>query len=1022
MQVRTSIARCAAPAARIGRAALAVAAICVAATPTLADGIELWGADRYVQDGLIALFDGLENTAYGAQHSDTATQWSSIAGTVANLNFTFSGRNGSVGAWRPDGRYFDGNAKGTTSANITLGDVWTVQAAMTMDMNKQLTNKTSPASQYPIVFAADDDNISAYLNNNGSQTTTLILKDNYNKIGTRPSIASFGGRYLTVACDRTETQKTYFTQSVATLGDGTSNGSGNATVPALKYFIGGTDENHYAKGTMHSFRIYNRLLTDEEMAQNNEVDEVRFRGDGVIVCTQTDGLDGAEPCGFYKVDGSHTFSAPAEQIVGETTWRCVGYTLDIYDDVNDVWSSDGVNHQNELQYSYDSANGGRVRLKWQWTKKRAGYAWTGAGGDGKFSTLANWADLVEGTVATELPTSGQTLSFSAGVGGTLVNDLEGLGGAEIIFPVTAGQYTITSNGFVNVANVVNETSLVQTFSNTVAFASTYNVALAAAVDFAGGATATKPGDVSGAVGTRLVGDITFTEDWAMNASYIIPFGTRVTGKNVTGSGAALTIDQGGYAHFATIQPGKNNTVWRINLNVNGMLEVDGNVAYWNSGSGGSVQAVSSSAGTGVIKAKGFYKQGGKQHLTNIKHIKVGAGSATSNPIFGATYGSNMLHFYRDITIQAMGDIEFQSVLGSGSMAKENGGLCLEKGYTMTINTEDDDGNPHTVIWGCSFCVKSRNSSGTWGYSTGNVRLSKQGKGTLIMRNRCSITGSSGYVKEYHGYTDVRGGTLRVEEKGQLSVSALTIYSGGRFELGSGVVLPNNTTLRDGGNSIALEDGAQLKLTACSGDNAAISLGASAVLTGNVSLGTNSTVTGGAQAKISGNVVLGDCSTLTGVSKAEITGDVTLGNESVLTGAQGAVVWGNLTVGTNSVVSLLTKAVLNNDIEMGDGTILALDLDTTQEEGEPEFLPIGGVIKLPSGKATIKLTGDFTDENSDVISRKLGALSINTDVRNLKPDTTEVKFADGLHYRSKLKDEDGMLVFYAFKPKFHIIFK
>ena len=78
--------------------------------------------------------------------------------------------------------------------------------------------------------------------------------------------------------------------------------------------------------------------------------------------------------------------------------------------------------------------------------------------------------------------------------------------------------------------------------------------------------------------------------------------------------------------------------------------------------------------------------------------------------------------------------------------------------------------------------------------------------------------------------------------------------------------------------------------------------------------------------------------------------------------------------------------------------------------------------MPSGKATIKLTGDFTDENSDVISRKLGALSINTDVRNLKLDTTEVKFADGLHYRSMLKDEDGMLVFYAFKPKFHIIFK
>ena len=206
--------------------------------PPLPEGLERWGADRYVQSGLIAQFDGLENVAYGAQHSDTATQWTSITGTVSNLKFSFSGRNGSVGAWRPDGRYFDGNSKGATTANITLGDVWTVQATTTMNLNQQLTNKTSPASQYPIVFATSDDSISAYLNNNGSRTTTLIFKDNYNKISTRPTITSFGGRYLTVACDRTETTKTYFTQSTTALGGGTSNGSGNVTVPALQYCIG----------------------------------------------------------------------------------------------------------------------------------------------------------------------------------------------------------------------------------------------------------------------------------------------------------------------------------------------------------------------------------------------------------------------------------------------------------------------------------------------------------------------------------------------------------------------------------------------------------------------------------------------------------------------------------------------------------------------------------------------------------------------------------------------------------------
>ncbi len=210
----------------------AVAAIFAGTISALGDGIELWGSDKYVQEGLIAHFDGLENSAAGASHSDSVESWASIGGTASNLKFYFSGRNNSVGAWRPDGRYFDGNAKGTTSANITLGDVWTVQAAITMDLSKQLTNKTSPVSQYPIVFAADGDNIAAYLNNNGSRTTTLILKDNYNKISNRPQITSFGGRYLTAACDRTGTGKTYFTQGVTTLGNGTGNGSGATAVPS----------------------------------------------------------------------------------------------------------------------------------------------------------------------------------------------------------------------------------------------------------------------------------------------------------------------------------------------------------------------------------------------------------------------------------------------------------------------------------------------------------------------------------------------------------------------------------------------------------------------------------------------------------------------------------------------------------------------------------------------------------------------------------------------------------------------
>jgi hypothetical protein len=608
-------------------------------------------------------------------------------------------------------------------------------------------------------------------------------------------------------------------------------------------------------------------------------------------------------------------------------------------------------------------------------KRDAGYAWTGAAGDGLFSSPGNWEDLVTGLTAQEPPAPGVLLVFAAGAGGTLVNDLDNLGGGEVAFAATAGRYTITGNAFTNVTKVVNESLVEQTFSNAVAFAAAYNVNLAKPVAFAGGARAVTAGTVTGSAGGTLTGDITFTGDWVMNTAFTVPSGSRVAAQNVTGSGAALTIDKDGYVHVASIQPGKNDTVWRINLNVNGVLEVDGNVNYWNSGGGGSVQAVSSSAGTGVIIAKGFCKIGGKQHLCTIKHIKIGAGRAETAPIFGATGGSNMLHFFEDITVQAMADIEFQSVLGSGSGAKENGGICLQAGKTMTIKTEDDDGDPHTVIWGSSFCVKAKGSNGVWGYSSGNVRLSKQGKGTLILRNRCSITGKSGYVKDYHGWTDVRGGTLRVEEKGQLSASALTVYGGARFELAGNVALPNKTTLSGGDNSLDIGNGASLTLQASSGHNVSVTMGTGATLTGNISLGTNTTVTVGANAQITGSV----------------------------------------TVGTNSTVTLGAGAQIKSHLALAAGSRLAVEM-TAQSPA-----PVAGVITLPEGRATVKVTGDLSSEQGKlVIEKTLCKFDDSMDVDALVLDASGVTYPPNSLYHARLMRKDGDVVFRAVRKIFSII--
>ena len=248
---------------------------------------------------------------------------------------------------------------------------------------------------------------------------------------------------------------------------------------------------------------------------------------------------------------------------------------------------------------------------------------------------------------------------------------------------------------------------------------------------------------------------------------------------------------------------------------------------------------------------------------------------------------------------------------------------------------------------------------------------------LIMRNRCGLTGSTGYTKVYHGYTDVRGGTLRVEEKGQLSSSALTVYGGARFELANSVALPNNTTLSGGGNSIDIGNSASLKLTSSSGDNATITMGTGSTLDGNVTLGTNTTVTAGANAKITGNV----------------------------------------SVGTYSTVMLGVGAQIAKTLTMNDGATLELAVNADSS------MPVS-TIKLASGNATIKLTGDYSScANMFTIKKKLGLLDPETNAANFTLDATGVTFPPRGTYSTSLRtiEEDGLvyLMFRAAKNTLRI---
>ena len=83
-------------------------------------------ASNYIQDGLIAMYDGIENAGAG-QHSDSAITWKDLSGNGWDLTLASSG--GISTSWQDDNYNF-------VAGSSTNGKRFTVDAT---DMDSVLT-------------------------------------------------------------------------------------------------------------------------------------------------------------------------------------------------------------------------------------------------------------------------------------------------------------------------------------------------------------------------------------------------------------------------------------------------------------------------------------------------------------------------------------------------------------------------------------------------------------------------------------------------------------------------------------------------------------------------------------------------------------------------------------------------------------------------------------------------------------------------------------------------------------------
>ena len=125
-------------------------------------------------------------------------------------------------------------------------------------------------------------------------------------------------------------------------------------------------------GDYHAFRIYNRALTDAELARNRKVDEFRYRGgftnyvDVVVVNEQPEGasetVQGSVPDGEYELVGdAWTFTAAPVDVGGLN--YLPKYTLETL--IGGEWVKTASSSGESCTVTKGSAP---VRLTWQWRR------------------------------------------------------------------------------------------------------------------------------------------------------------------------------------------------------------------------------------------------------------------------------------------------------------------------------------------------------------------------------------------------------------------------------------------------------------------------------------------------------------------------------------------------------------------------------------------------------------------------------------------------------------------------------
>jgi hypothetical protein len=320
--------------------------------------------EDYATGGLKVHLDGLFNAGVDKPRTTantTNTKWVNLGSNGADSDAKLT-KGSDSSTWTDDGYSFGGKSKFViANVGVKTNSSYTVQLLSDVDRSVQQTT-----DQHHYLYSGVYNMFAVSVWGHGKP---------YLRAGVQADVGFnlADGEHLT-----------YFTgimdqngvSPVAYVFPGTSPASGTTSTaaglttptvnnPGLGGWGGGTSQ--YLIGTIKNFRYYDRVLTDEELIRNRQVDSVRYFDALAVtnlVVELEEGMDfNATPApGAYFVEGSYELTvAPG----ADTPTR---YKLHDWDATNGEWVNPRTVNGTTLNFSVANATAAKMKVTWCKTK------------------------------------------------------------------------------------------------------------------------------------------------------------------------------------------------------------------------------------------------------------------------------------------------------------------------------------------------------------------------------------------------------------------------------------------------------------------------------------------------------------------------------------------------------------------------------------------------------------------------------------------------------------------------------